>query len=320
MQNRIIISFTILLIFFTNNVIFGKENGHTYFPSSLGSFWIYEDQDGNEFTRRVSEVKTDDGKVYVGFKCEPELKDWNNFIPFLHASFCHYGEDWVNVLVGENLKKKINVRLNDELELFSKLSIKSLKDTLPPNANITVTLDYETEAETQRILNLLPMKVDFEEEWKSIETNAKITMKFKIEGLQIFQDAEDFPTTMLEFAIVEKGKILGKETVETEAGTFDECLKIVYKTETKMTETRPIAPADLPGESVTTLWFAPKIGIVKMRSETEKIFLHALSDRELVKKHASEKEAAGITKPTVKTLQLKKFKIVSEMDQNKHSK
>ncbi len=309
-----------LLIFFTNNVIFGKDIGHTYFPSSLGSFWIYEDQDGNEFTRRATEGKIHDEKVYVGFIYEPELKDWGNFNRFLHPSFCHYGEKWVSILVGDTLKKAISVRLNNEMELFSKLSSKSLKNDLPPNQNITVGLDYDTETETQSILNLLPMQVDFEEEWKSIEINAKITMKFNIEGLQIFQDAEDFPTTILEFDIVEKGKILGNESVETEAGTFDECLKIIYKTETKMTETRPIAPADLPGESVTTLWFAPNVGIVKLQSETEKIFLHALSERELVKKHASEKEAAGITKPIVKTLQLKKFKIVSEMDQNKLSK
>lgn len=298
----------------------GKENGHAYLPSSLGSFWVYEDQDGNEFTRRVTKVKIHNGKVHTGFKSEPELKDSKNFNRFLHPSFYQYGEDGVNILLGDTLKKAINVRLNNEMELFSKLSIKSLKNSFPPNQNISVDLDYDTEAETNSVLNLLPMQVDIEKEWKSIEINAKITMKFNIEGLQIFQDAEDFPTTILEFAITERGKILGTETVETDAGTFDDCLKIVYKTETKMTETHPIEPADLPGESVTTLWFAPNVGIVKLQSETEKIFLHALSERELVKKHASEKEAAGITKPTVKTLQLKKFKIVSGMDQNKHSK
>ena len=28
-----------------------------YFPNTLGSYWVYEDQDGNELTRRVIEDK-----------------------------------------------------------------------------------------------------------------------------------------------------------------------------------------------------------------------------------------------------------------------
>ncbi len=317
MYNRLHFLIVVLFVLFTTNVLSGKEKGHLYFPSSSKMIWVYEDQDGNELTRRVAESKLDDGKMYAGFRVEPALKESKDFIRFLHPAYCHFGEDYVYLLVGEKLKQAIKARLTDEMELFSKLSVDSLKKSLPPDNNITVNLDYEIKVDPIDHLKLLHKQVDMDKEWKALEINAKIEMKFNIEGIEIFKDAEDLPTTILDFAIVEKAKVVGTESIETPAGTFHECLKIVYKTDTKMTETRPIASADLPGESVTTLWFAPHVGIIKIHSETEKIFLHALRERELVKKHASDEEVTAITKPTVKTLQLKKYKIVPDKEENK---
>lgn len=309
MYNKLPFLIAVLLVLFTTNVMSGKEKGHQYFPSSSDNFWVYQDQDGNEFTRQGAASKLDDDKMYAGFTVEPALKERKDFIRFLHPVYCHFGEGFVYLLVGEELRKAIKARLTDEMALFSKLSVASLKKNLPPDNSIKVDLDYEVKVDTDEHLKLLNHQPDIDSEWKTIEINAKITMKFNIEGLDIFPDAEDLPTTILDFAIVEKAKVLGIESVETPAGTFDACLKIVYRTETKITETRPIASADVPGESVTTIWYAPQVGIVKIRSETEKIFLHALSERELVKKHASKEEAAEITKPSVRTFQLKQYKI-----------
>ncbi len=309
MYNRLPFLIAVLIILFTTNVMSGKEKGHQFFPSSTDNVWIYQDQDGNEFTRQGDINKINDGKIYAGFTVEPALKESKDFIRFLHPAYCHFGEDFVYLLVDEKLGKAITARLTDEMALFSKLSVDSLKNNLPPDKNIKVDLDYEIKVDTDEHLKLLNHQPDIDSEWKTIEINAKITMKFNIEGLDIFPDAEDLPTTILDFAIVEKAKVMGTESIETPAGTFDSCLKIVYRTETKMTETRPIASADVPGESVTAIWYAPQVGIVKIHSETEKIFLHALSERELVKKHASKEEAAEITKPSVKTFQLKQYKI-----------
>ena len=326
MYNRLYFLIAGLLVLFTTNVISAKDKGHPYFPSSPKFIWVYEDQDGNELTRRVTESKLteskltesklDDGKIYTGFKVEPALKESKTFSRFIHPTYCHFQDEYVHLLVGEKLKKAIKARLTNEMELFSKLSVDSLKKNLPPDNNITVDLAYEIKVDNPKHLKLLHKQVHMHKEWKTIEINARITMKFNIEGLEIFKDADDLPTTILDFAIVEKAKVLGTESIQTPAGTFHECLKIVYKTDTKMTETRPITSADLPGESVTTIWFAPHVGIIKIHSETEKIFLHALRERELVKKHASDKDITAITKPTVKTLQLKKYKIDTEKEQN----
>ena len=309
MYKRLPFLIAVLLVLFTTNINSGKENGHQYFPSSSDNFWVYQDQDGDKITRKGDKSKLDDGKMYAGFKVKPALKESKDFNRFLHPAYCHYEEGSVFLHVGEKLRKAIKARLTDEMELFSKLSVDSIKKNFPPDNSIKVDLDYEIKVDTDEHLKLLNHQPDIDSEWKSIEINAKITMKFNIEGLDTFPDAEDLPTTILNFAIVEKAKILGTESIETPAGTFDSCLKIVYRTETKMTETRPITSADVPGESVTTIWYAPQVGIIKIHSETEKIFLHALSERELIKKHASKEEAAEITKPSIKTFQLKQYKI-----------
>lgn len=309
MYKRLPLLIAVIFVLFTTNVMSVKEKEHQYFPSSTDNFWVYQDQDGNEFTRRGDASKLNDGKMYTGFKVMPTLKESKDFIRFLHPTYCHYEEGCVFLHVGDKLKKAIKARLTDEMALFSKLSVDSLKKNFPPSNSIKVDLDYEVKVDTDQHLKLLNHQLDIDSEWKSIEINAKITMKFNIEGLDIFPDAEDLPTTILDFAIVEKAKVSGTESVETPAGTFDACLKIVYRTDTKMSETRPITSADVPGKSVTTIWYAPQVGIIKIHSETEKIFLHALSDRELVKKHASKEEAAEITEPSVRTFQLIQYKI-----------
>ena len=110
------------------------------------------------------------------------------------------------------------------------------------------------------------------------------------------QDPEE---VILEFTIVETGKVLGTENVETPAGTFEDCLKIEYRTATEVS----IFPQDEdeesnpPGESVTTLWVAPNVGIVKFHQEAKDILLKVIP---LPQVKAST---------TVKTLELKRYEV-----------
>ena len=87
-----------------------------------------------------------------------------------------------------------------------------------------------------------------------------------------------FPPTSqaitMSLTVVETGNIIGTETVDTDAGTFEDCLEITYETAATI-ETNPEIPeaesmfADAYSESTTTLWLAPNVGIVKMVQETE---------------------------------------------------
>ena len=44
---------SLLLIFGVSATLVGKEKADTYFPHAIGNYWVYEDPDGNELTRRV---------------------------------------------------------------------------------------------------------------------------------------------------------------------------------------------------------------------------------------------------------------------------
>ena len=42
----------------------GTEWANDYFPDTVGSYWTYQDQDGNELTRYAVEPEEVDGETY----------------------------------------------------------------------------------------------------------------------------------------------------------------------------------------------------------------------------------------------------------------
>lgn len=308
------------LSFYFSLTLIGYESTNKYFPCTLGSFWIFEDQDGNEFTRQIIETEEITGETYYNFSYEPVLEDWKDFHRYMHLSLFNVGEEWITFLVGDKIKKAVKARLTKEMEIFSKLAKNSLENNSAPELDLTVELNYDVAVETEDRFNLLPIQADPNEEWDVTKISAKITMKFDIQGLPDFQNAAEMPEITLDYTILETGKILGTETVETGAGMFEDCLKIEYRTETEMTTSRTHGLENSPGESITTLWLAPNIGVVKFHQKAEKIFLHAISDRDLIEASSSDKEAADVTAPSVKTFELKKYKIVPEVSSNNDSK
>ena len=104
--------------------------------------------------------------------------------------------------------------------------------------------------------------------------------------------------------IVEKGKVLGIERVETPAGTFKDCLKVEYRTYTGMAvfpEDAAEINAEPPGETLTTLWIAPNVGIVKFHQKAEDILLKTIPIPEI----------ESVVSTTVRTLELKRYEFKS---------
>lgn len=298
------------LTFYFSTTLIGNESTQKSFPSTLDSFWVYEDQDGNELTRRAIEGEEIAGKIYYGFSFEPVLEDWADFNRYMHLSLFNIGEEWITFLVEDEIEKAVKARLTKEMEIFSKMVKNSLENNSPPELDLTVELNYSVAVEAKNDFNLLPIQATPDKEWDATQINAKITMKFDIQGLPDFQGAAEMSEITLDFTILETGKIVGTETVEVTAGTFEDCLKIEYRTKTEMTATQPTATEDLPGESVTTLWFASNVGIVKFHQQSDKIFLNMMSERDVVDATMSDEEAAEITAASVKTYELKRYKIV----------
>lgn len=272
--------FSLLLLFGFSAALVGKEDMDTYFPHALGSYWIYEDQDGNELTRRAAADKTIEGATYQAFNYEPILEDWGDYDYHIHPYLYQVGEERVTFWVADDVKKAVEARFTKEVEVFRKLLQTEGLDLL-----------YSVEAETQDPLYVLPTSVTSNKTWDAMRIKAKVTMR---------PDPPRDPVEItLDFTIVETGKVLGTENVETPAGIFEDCLKIEYRTKTEVAAFPPAPEGELhlPGESVTTLWVAPNIGIVKFHRKMENVLLKVIPRPGL--------KAAT----TVKTLELKKYKV-----------
>ena len=285
MLKRFRVVLSLLLILGFSATLVGKERKDAYFAHVPGSYWVYEDQNENELTRHAVEKKEIEGETYSSFSYEPTLEDWADYDYHIHPNFYRVGEERVTFLVGDEAQKAVKARFTKEMETFR---------TVFRVTMVGFDLLYDIEAEAKDSFYVLPMSVPFNETWEAMQIKAKITMR-----TDPLQDPEEI---ILEFTIFETGRVLGTETVETPAGTFENCLKIEYKTDTEV-ETFPPDQADQapnpPGESVTTLWVAPNAGIVKFHQKMEDIVLKTIP---LPLLNAST---------TVKTLELKKYEVKS---------
>ncbi|MYB93996.1 hypothetical protein F4054_12050 [Candidatus Poribacteria bacterium] len=282
--------FTLLLVFGLSAALMGDESEITqYFPGTLGSYWVYVDPDGNELTRRVVESEEIAEETYHVFDYEPALENWIDYDYHIHPDLYRVGEEGIAFLVGKEAKKALQARFVKEMGTL----IKMMKEAAPPGTEAGFNLLYEIEAEAQEQFYMLSTFTTFNEEWDAMRMKAKLT---------ITPDPPqgDPDEAILEFTIVEKGEILGTESVETPAGTFEDCLKIEYRTYTGMAifpEEAEDEDADPPGESITTLWVAPNVGIVKFHQKVEDILLKTVPI------------PAVVSSRTVKTLELKKYEI-----------
>ncbi|MYF98966.1 hypothetical protein F4212_07495 [Candidatus Poribacteria bacterium] len=313
-RTRHILIFLLVLIF--SGTLQGNETAQLYFPSTVGSFWVYTDQDGNEFVRHAIEGEEIDGVFYNAFSYNPELEDWVDFnrhtVPYLY----NVNEEWISLLVGEEIENAVKARLTKEFETFSALVKNLFASLIPPEENITIDFFYDIEVDTDEYFNFLPADASIDDEWETTEITATVTMSFEFNGLpeELAAAAPPMPPVTVTFSILETGIVLDVETVETAAGTFEDCLKIEYRTETELTSDQPEDPGpdNPPGETVTTLWLAPNIGIVKYHQEAQKIFLNLMSDKELAEASVAPEEAAEITAITVKSFELSNYEIAPD--------
>ena len=256
-KNRVVLSLLLILGF--NATLLGKEKTDTYFPHALGSYWVYEDQDGNKLTRRAVVEKTIEGETYHAFSYEPASEDWTDYEHYVHPNFYQIRKDGIAFFVSAEVEKAFEARLRKEMEADSKK-----QQGISTTGDVSADFSYTIEVEAQDDFYLLPTPIVFDKAWTATQISGSITLKLEIQStipnLQIpGGDQKSIP-----IALVEKGKVVAKETAKTSAGTFEDCLKIEYwyaATE-KEEVTQPTASGTSNIES-TTLWLAPNVGIVK---------------------------------------------------------
>ena len=255
----ICIFFSLLLIFGATATLITNGGANDYFPHTTGSFWVYKDQDGNKLTRRAVETKTIENETYHAFNYEPASEDWTDYEHYVQPNFYQIRNDGIAFFVGAEVEKAFEARLRKEMEAASKK-----QQDISTTGDVSADFSYTIEVEAQDDFYLLPTPIVFDKAWTATQISGSITLKLEIQStipnLQIpGGDQKSIP-----IALVEKGKVVAKETAKTPAGTFEDCLKIEYwyAATQKDDATQPTASGTSNIES-TTLWLAPNVGIVK---------------------------------------------------------
>ena len=283
-------SLTLLLVLGLSAAVIGDESEiPQYFPGTLGSYWVYVDEDGNEFTRRVVQRSEIADEIPHGFDYEPALENAIDYDPHIHPDIFRVGEEGIAFFVGKEAKKALQGRFVKELGTF-------LKTMEAGGAKAGLDLLYAVEVEVQDPFYLLSTFTTVNEKWTAMQVKATLTLTADPSGTP-----DEFRN---EFTIVEKGKVLGIERVETPAGTFKDCLKVEYRTYTGMAvfpEDAAEINAEPPGETLTTLWIAPNVGIVKFHQKAEDILLKTIPIPEI----------ESVVSTTVRTLELKRYEFKS---------
>ena len=303
--------FVFLFVFSCSTTLMGNETAKTYFPGTFGSYWVYEDQDGNELTRTVDEGEEIAGETYNIFIYEPDIEDWANYAYHFLPSVYSVDDESITCLIGDEIEKVMKARLIKEMEAFTEMAKKSIEDNPPPDApNISFDINYDVEVKAEDHFVLVPTATTPNEKWDTTQIKAKVSMQYEIQDVPAdFLGADEIPKIIFDFNIAGTGSILGTETVETQAGTFEDCLKIEYRTATTM-EVSPLeqhATNDPPGESVTILWLAPNVGIVKFHQDAENILLKTIPS------------PAFQSSTEIKTFELTKYEIKSDVSESSES-
>lgn len=282
--------FVLLFIFGFSATLMGNEWANYYFPDITGSYWTYEDQDGNELTRYAIDPEDIDGETYRAFSYEPALEDWADFEHYIHPYFYQVGDDWVAFFVGAEIENGLKASTAQEMEEALPMLRQQMLGDAPEG--VSLDLNYDIEVASADYFYLLPTPVTYNEEWTALELNVDRTVTMDIQGA---------PTIKTNSTIIETGIVTGTETVETSAGTFEDCLIIEYQTDetVQVTISVPGAPQQEPEErkatTVTTIWLAPNVGIVKFSHE------HPESD--------AAKEELGLEPDGERTLELTSYEI-----------
>ena len=159
---------SLLLIFGFSTTLFVAESKDTFFSHAQGNYWVYEDQDGNELTRRAVEKKEIEGETYRSFSYEPALEDWIDYDYHIHSNFYQVGEERVTFLVEEEAQKAVKARLTKEMGTLRTILLVNMME---------FDILSEIEAETKDSFYMLPTSVTFNEAWEAMQIKAKITMR-----------------------------------------------------------------------------------------------------------------------------------------------
>ena len=204
-----------------------------YYPGTIGSRWVYRSSDGREWTQEIIEVDENLDNHYQTFKYTPHMT--NTVHDFLTPVSFHISQKHLLYNIKENLNHYIQTDL-----------VSLVQDDF-------IGLDIEVVPEPIQYPDLkvllLPLTSDLH--WDAFHV--------EVQGNFILQDL-----TLLRIpfeAIIDiRAEVMGIDTVDTPAGSFDDTYQIEYQIEI----THTVFSEKDSFNDTHTIWFTPHVGIVKI--------------------------------------------------------
>ena len=297
----------VLFIFGFSATLMGNEWANDYFPEGVGSYWTYQDQDGNALTRYAVEPEEIDGETYQVFSYDPPLENWENFEHYVQPYLYRVSDEWVAFFVGNEIENAFKAVKDKQMAEMISLAREQIQQESAAAGfdDFSVEIDYAVTVESQDYFYLLPTATNSNEEWTALVSNVNVRMTTEFKGMPEIPGAPTKYTVDQHTTLVETGYISGTETIETPAGTFEDCLRIEYRTDASIKTILPEEMAMFEGAaepklkeqkdvSLTTLWLAPNVGIVK--------FVH---NEQL----SAEEQELGLEPPRERVLELTRYEI-----------
>ncbi len=221
------------------SVVRPVEEPPNYYPNTIGSRWVYRNPDGFEWGREVTETAEIGLHLYHVFNYDPPIEDAR--FNFLKTPSYRITRNRVLFFVGDEIDRAYK----EDLTEF-------LRDSYQEFGDIKINVNAVSQEEL--VFFRIPPARGIQ--WEVIDMRAS--------GNVIFRDQGNF---ILPFELnwVNKGIVTRLESVETSAGTFDDCFKIQY--DSKVTAVVNEEEEELLRTEVQNIWLAPEVGVVKIEDE-----------------------------------------------------
>lgn len=259
-----------------------------YFPIAVGNRWAYRNPDGSEWEREVIDKEFDSHRAYYFFHYAPPIK--YEQLDFLKTPL--YAPTLTSLI--------LRAKNNDINETVRKTirqsgSVPPAQWTLGHTSNDGVWRRKQKHLDALVYLYFYNAKVDSHSELTLLRFPLIPGHTYKVLDIRLSGNDQVFSYT---HSFEAKGVIMGKigdawESVETPAGTFEDCLKIQYEARHPTTKTkvfrhqggisapeklRRVLESDIQEEFTSlcrsiipqlglgTMWLAPGVGPIKIET------------------------------------------------------
>jgi hypothetical protein len=209
-----------------------------FYPNTIGSRWVYRNDNGFQWAREVTGERVIAGKVYQVFAYDPPAED--TAFDFLKTPSYRITRNYIQFFVGGEVDQNVRQNVSDILTA-------GFDDSGNIRVNVT--------ARSANDLTFFRIPPSPGQKWE--------VLNMKVTGTVVFLD---FGNAKVRFTInwIINGLVVRRERVETPAGVFENTFKVQYSTKIVSTVE---GEEETSTEELETVWLAEGVGMVKVEDE-----------------------------------------------------